>query len=604
MNHLRSKGKARLIAAGVLALALGVSSAYGQSGRNVLVVVNGQNPDSVRIGEYYAKNRAVPSEQLLRLTTLEPDPPDGIDHAVFEREIQSPIAAWLGRHQAQDRILFIVLTKGIPLRINAPKGQNTAASVDSELALLYERLLGTPIDLDGPLPNPLFVGDGDPAKAERVSRQNSRLYLVTRLDGYTVADVLGLIDRAAAPSADGRFLLDGKQSLTERGNVWLKAAADRLVAGGLGADRVQFDNSATVIADQVDVLGYYSWGSNDPLIRRRDFNLKFRNGAIAGMFVSTDGRTFKEPPANWTLPTWANKEAWFAGSPQSLAGDLIRAGVTGVAGHVAEPLLGNTIRPDILFPSYMAGMTLAEAYYRAMPSLSWMTVVVGDPLCAPFQPPQSLEEIPLDPATELPAVFSTRKLEQVRPGIPREVRQTLLLAESRLARGDRPGHRLALERATAELPSLVPIQLQLATLYEAADEYDAAIARYRLVLEQEPNSVVALNNLAYALATRHGALAEAQVLAERARKLAPRAGSIADTLGWIYFIAGDRAKAMALLTEAVTLTPGVGEIWAHLAEVSAASGDLEAARKHAEKAVSLSPELATRAGIRDLLARR
>ena len=47
---------------------------------------------------------------------------------------------------------------------------------------------------------------------------------------------------------------------------------------------------------------------------------------------------------------------------------------------MAEPLLGNTIRPDILFPAYLAGFSLAEAYYLAMPSVSWMTVVVGDPL--------------------------------------------------------------------------------------------------------------------------------------------------------------------------------------------------------------------------------
>ena len=55
------------------------------------------------------------------------------------------------------------------------------------------------------------------------------------------------------------------------------------------------------------------------------------------MFVSTDGRTFKEPPADWTIGPWTDPKKFFANSPQSLAGDLIREGVTGVAGHVAEP---------------------------------------------------------------------------------------------------------------------------------------------------------------------------------------------------------------------------------------------------------------------------
>ena len=72
----------------------------------------------MRIGEHYATGAAVPAEQVLRLTDLPADPPDGIDRPVFDRAINAPVARWLARHQAQDRILFIVLTKGIPLRIN------------------------------------------------------------------------------------------------------------------------------------------------------------------------------------------------------------------------------------------------------------------------------------------------------------------------------------------------------------------------------------------------------------------------------------------------------------------------------------------------------
>ena len=44
-----------------------------------------------------------------------------------------------------------------------------------------------------------------------------------------------------------------------------------------------------------------------------------------------------------------------------------------------------TIRPQILFPAYFKGLSLVEAFYLAMPVLSWQTVVVGDPLCAPFR---------------------------------------------------------------------------------------------------------------------------------------------------------------------------------------------------------------------------
>src|SRR4029434_5395873 len=83
---------------------------------------------------------------------------------------------------------------------------------------------------------------------------------------------------------------------------------------------------------------------------------------------------------------------WFPGmtkpgalGTQPLTGDLIREGITGIAGHVAEPYLNATIRPQILFPAYLSGFNLAESFYLAMPYLSWQTVVIGDPLCAPLR---------------------------------------------------------------------------------------------------------------------------------------------------------------------------------------------------------------------------
>ena len=69
-------------------------------------------------------------------------------------------------------------------------------------------------------------------------------------------------------------------------------------------------------------------------------------------------------------------------SPQSLSADYVRQGATAVTGHVFEPYLANTPRPQILFPSYiLEGVTLAEACYRAIPALSWQNIVIGDPLC-------------------------------------------------------------------------------------------------------------------------------------------------------------------------------------------------------------------------------
>ena len=71
----------------------------------------------------------------------------------------------------------------------------------------------------------------------------------------------------------------------------------------------------------------------------------------------------------------------FFGSPQSLTADYIHDGATGASGHVYEPFLGYTPRPNILLPAYYRGRNLAESYYLSIPALSWMNIVIGDPLC-------------------------------------------------------------------------------------------------------------------------------------------------------------------------------------------------------------------------------
>jgi uncharacterized protein (TIGR03790 family) len=516
---------------------------------------------------------------------------------VFDAQIQAPIAAWLRQHAAQDRILYIVLTKGIPLRIKGTLGRDgTVASVDSELTLLYGRLVGRNPTAAGMLPNPYFLGSAPVPQARTFSHEMSDIYLVTRLDGYTVEDVMGLIDRGAAPAGEGRILLDQKVVFDDSGgNERLKAAADRLTKSGFG-DRVVLETSSRVLSGEKNVLGYYSWGSNDPAITTRHFGFGFLAGAIAGMYVSTDARTFNEPPAAWTIGNWKDKTTFFAGSPQSLAGDLIREGVTGVAAHVEEPFLDATIRPDILFPAYLSGFNLAESFYLAMRYLSWQTVVVGDPLCAPFSrkvlQPSEIDK-GIDPSTELPALFAARRLQVLTAqGTQPDAARAFLRAEARGAKGDTAGAQKALEEATALDAKLVAAHLMLASEYEAQQEYDKAIARYRAVLTVTPDSVIALNNLAYGLAVHKGQPIEAIGYAEGAMTLSGgRSPEIADTLAWVQHLLGRDREAAQILERLVRAAPARAEYRLHAAVVFAAAGRLEEAATELREAVRLDPEL-------------
>lgn len=354
-----------------LLITLSAVAVFGQTAENVLVVVNQSSNVSRRIGEYYIHKRQVPLANLCRIKTMDAEE---ISRGVYEAEIERPIARCLWDHRLSERILYLSTTLGVPLKIKgAGQGMATeAASVDSELTLLYSKLKGSTVRLAGPLPNPFYR-----QMEARFEHRQFPIYLVTRLAGYDFADVAAMIDHSLEARNRGKFVIDLKAGGSDGGgNDWLREAAR-----SLPADRVVLEDSGRVLYNQRDVIGYAAWGSNDRDRKRRLLGFEWLPGAIATEFVSTDGRTFARPPDDWNVTTWEDRAHFFAGSPQTLTADYIHEGASGCSGHVYEPYLATTPQPQYLFPAYFSGRNLAESYYLSMPSLSWQNIVVGDPLC-------------------------------------------------------------------------------------------------------------------------------------------------------------------------------------------------------------------------------
>lgn len=592
----------RFLAIVVALCAIGIGrDAAAQTGENILLVANSAVPASGELADYYARKRQVPAGQILRLTL---PTTEEIARPVFETQIEAPIANWLATNSAQDHILYIVLVKGVPLRVSGTVGQSgTVASVDSELTLLYRKLSGRSAPIAGSVPNPYFIGDAPITQAKRFTHEFQDIYLVGRLDGFTVPDVKAMIDRGAAPSRQGVIVLDGRSEWTKSpGNTWLERAAEVLKQMDGWADRVVLDTGSRVAREQQNVLGYYSWGSNDTANLLRHWQLGFVPGAIGGLFVSTDARTFVEPPDSWQV-----HGSRFAGTNQSLVGDLIRDGITGVSGQVAEPYLGGTVRPNGLFPAYVSGYNLIESFYLSMPYLSWQTVVIGDPLCAPFmERPLTTHEIDrgTDPVTELPFFLSERRVSALTAeGAKLQAAKLYVKGEVRLRRNDRAGARQSLEEATALDESIIAAQLVLATLYEGDSQWDAAIDRYRRVVARVPNQAVALNNLAYALAVRRNRPEEALPLAKRAYTASRGSPPIADTLGWIQHLLGNDAEAERLISAAAAAAPDAPEIQLHAAIVLAATGKTQSAAIALARAIKLNAALEQSEEVRRLRER-
>lgn len=346
----------------------------------LLLVVNDTSAISQAIGAYYAQARAVPAENVLHLTSGTSDA-ETISRATFNTQVRDPIVQYLSvtKPHLKDQVRYLVLTKGVPLRISdVPEAY---ASLESELCLLFTGLLGD-AGASGWVNNPYFGKDQAFAGFSHVGIK----YLACRLDGYETpldpatgvpVDVKGLIDRALAPASAGTFLLDqdsSKGGAYAQGNQWMTSAQATLLQL---SQSVTLEPTTTFASNVAPILGYASWGSNDcctagppyygevPVGSGNVYPGLFASGALATTYVSTSGRTFLTTQATYG---------------QSLIADLIRQGVSGANGHVYEPYLTAIARPHLLFPRYLAGYDAIEAFYMSIPYLSWQNTVVVDPL--------------------------------------------------------------------------------------------------------------------------------------------------------------------------------------------------------------------------------
>lgn len=337
---------------------------------NVLVVTNDASAISREVSQYYQKARSIPASNICHIRT---EPIETIERAAY-LAIERGVAKCLSAPLLAAKVRYIVLTQGTPLQIAGTTQVGTlntdGASVDSELALLYARRQGKQFPAAGLVPNPFFRQRDTP-----FTQRAFPIYLVTRLAGYDLAGIRAMIDRGLQAQNRGKVVIDLNDESDREGNNWLRTAALLIPA-----ERCVLDESTKVLSALPDVIAYASWGSNDKARKERFLHMKWLPGAIATEYVSTNGRTFERPPAAWNLGTWTDSKGWWHGAPQSLTADYLLEGASGATGHVNEPFLQQCPRPDQLIPAYLGGRNFAESAYLSIPFLSWMNIVVGDPL--------------------------------------------------------------------------------------------------------------------------------------------------------------------------------------------------------------------------------
>ncbi|MFT3914612.1 MAG: tetratricopeptide repeat protein [Anaeromyxobacteraceae bacterium] len=150
-----------------------------------------------------------------------------------------------------------------------------------------------------------------------------------------------------------------------------------------------------------------------------------------------------------------------------------------------------------------------------------------------------------------------------------------------LVEADRAPEALGLlRRALEDRPRDVELAYALGAALERAGQPEAALAQMRALLVLDPGHAEALNFSAYVLSNlstgapdaRRARLEEAEVQARRALALAPRAGHVHDTLGWVLHRRGDDAGAERALSTALELAGPDPTVLEHLADVQRALG--------------------------------
>lgn len=354
-----------------------------------LVLYNSSDPESAELAKYYAERRNIPRVQVVGLAC---PASEEISRADFERTIAAPLREKMESNGwwktvrvsgnkktiVETSIRFVALMRGIPLKIssdpsippladrrNIPPAISSRndASVDSEIAALGVRDW-TPASV---VENPYF-GRFTQILDDSVF---PGMLLPARLDAPTGSMVRAMIDDSIMAEREGLWgwaYIDGRDITSggyTEGDAWMRHLVEILRQRGVPTI---FDNLPSTIADDfpvTDAALYFGWYAGDVCgpFARSDF--QFKRGAIAVHLHSYSASTLRSTTNNW-------------------CGPLLSRGAAATLGNVYEPYLSLTANLDVFQDRLMSGLTLAESAYMSMRALSWMGVVIGDPLYRPY----------------------------------------------------------------------------------------------------------------------------------------------------------------------------------------------------------------------------
>lgn len=314
-------------------------NASGVTNKNLAIIVNDNDPQSVAVAQYYQKARRIPEEHVI--------------HTAFEHRQSSLSAAEFNRLKTQidsevpDTAQAYVLTWTKPYRVDC-------MSITSAFALGFD----TAYCAQGCQPT-----QSVPYYNTTATRPYSDFGIrpTMMLAGESVSDVLRLIDRGvkadySRPGGRAYLVSTSDEQRNVRSAFYPAIGASMLTLVNINIVEADY------IQDKPDVLFYFTGLKRVPKLNSNEY----LPGAIADHLTSTGGVLF--------------------GSNQMSAIKWLEAGATGSYGTVTEPCNypGKFPNPALVMQNYLGGSTLIEAYWKSV-AMPGQGIFIGEPLASPFK---------------------------------------------------------------------------------------------------------------------------------------------------------------------------------------------------------------------------
>jgi uncharacterized protein (TIGR03790 family) len=244
--------------------------------------------------------------------------------------------------------------------IDRIKGNETSASVDSELSMLhfdnYELTKWQPNNLKKMLPFWDF-----------------KTLMVSRLDGPDPSIAIALIDKAISAETkglNGNIYIDAGYSKAKEENslyhvfdkslLELATLSENKTKMKVKVEKTEKLFSSGQCPQAAIYCGWYS-------VKKYIDAFDFVDGAIGYHISSFEAVDLRNPKSSQWCPA------------------MLQDGITATIGSVAEPYLHTFPKPKPFFEQLFDGKCLVEAFYRTNPFNSWQLILIGDPLYTPFK---------------------------------------------------------------------------------------------------------------------------------------------------------------------------------------------------------------------------